>query len=199
MRDVGGDRRLEARELAAVLDGERAAHVGDAGAVGSGECFGGGDQMVEGRSEEEVEDELPWQIIALLDAGITRDLLRSAAWREHKIRVAASGEELPTLPARSLEALLGGQTYGAGAPAALVEECWLYTAVAGCALRPAVGTSFNPHSTQVLSPPMLYSTPSQASQTVSADGVQPTSTPRPGPQVEHGRQGDLGAAGAPRL
>ncbi|KAH8058952.1 hypothetical protein JL722_5495 [Aureococcus anophagefferens] len=120
--------------------GTRWTAVGDAGAVGSGECFGGGDQMVEGRSEEEVEDELPWQIIALLDAGITRDLLRSAAWREHKIRVAASGEELPTLPARSLEALLGGRTYGAGADAALVEECWLYTAVAGCALRPAVGS-----------------------------------------------------------
>ncbi|KAH8085561.1 hypothetical protein JL720_7548 [Aureococcus anophagefferens] len=120
--------------------GTRWTAVGDAGAVGSGECFGGGDQMVEGRSEEEVEDELPWQIIALLDAGITRDLLRSAAWREHKIRVAASGEELPTLPARSPEALLGGRTYGAGADAALVEECWLYTAVAGCALRPAVGS-----------------------------------------------------------
>ena len=120
--------------------GTRWTAVGDAGAVGSGECFGGGGEMVAGRSEEDVEDELPWQIIALLDAGITRDLLRSAAWREHKIRVAASGEELPTLPARSLEALLGGRTYGAGAPAALVEECWLYTAVAGCALRPAVGS-----------------------------------------------------------
>ena len=61
--------------------------------------------LVAGKSEEELEDELPWQLIALLDAAITRDLLRSHAWREHKVERARTGQDLPRLAAASLEAI----------------------------------------------------------------------------------------------
>ena len=54
------------------------------GAVGDGRVSDA-TSLVTGKSEEELEDELPWQLIALLDAAITRDLLRSHAWREHNV------------------------------------------------------------------------------------------------------------------
>ena len=57
------------------------------GAVGDGHVPDA-TSLVAGKSEEELEDELPWQLIALLDAAITRDLLRSHAWREHKVERA---------------------------------------------------------------------------------------------------------------
>ena len=74
--------------------------------------------LVAGKSEEELEDELPWQLIALLDAAITRDLLRSHAWREHKVERARTGQDLPRLAAASLEAIAAEEE----------EAGWLYRA-----------------------------------------------------------------------
>ncbi len=74
------------------------------GAVGDGH-IPDATSLVAGKSEEELEDELPWQLIALLDAAITRDLLRSHAWREHKVERARTGQDLPRLAAASLEAI----------------------------------------------------------------------------------------------
>jgi hypothetical protein len=88
------------------------------GAVGDGH-IPDATSLVAGRSEEELEDELPWQLIALLDAAITRDLLRSHAWREHKVERARNGEDLPKLAAASLEAIAAADEEEAG---------WLYRA-----------------------------------------------------------------------
>ena len=87
------------------------------GAVGDGH-IPDATSLVAGKSEEELEDELPWQLIALLDASITRDLLRSHAWREHKVERARTGQDLPRLAAASLEAIAAEEE----------EAGWLYRA-----------------------------------------------------------------------
>ena len=87
------------------------------GAVGDGRVSDA-TSLVTGKSEEELEDELPWQLIALLDAAITRDLLRSHAWREHKVERARTGQDLPRLAAASLEAIAAEEE----------EAGWLYRA-----------------------------------------------------------------------
>lgn len=88
------------------------------GSVGDGRV-GEDRSLVNGRSEEELEDELPWQVIALLDAAITRDLLRSNAWRAHKVQRAKQGADLPKLAAASLEAIAAQEEEEPG---------WLYRA-----------------------------------------------------------------------
>ena len=89
------------------------------GAVGDGH-IPDATSLVAGKSEEELEDELPWQLIALLDAAITRDLLRSHAWREQskKSSARAHGQDLPRLAAASLEAIAAEEE----------EAGWLYRA-----------------------------------------------------------------------
>ena len=87
------------------------------GAVGDGH-IPDATSLVAGKSEEELEDELPWQLIAFLDAAITRDLLRSHAWREHKVERARTGQDLPRLAAASLEAIAAEEE----------EAGWLYRA-----------------------------------------------------------------------
>ena len=108
------------------------------GAVGAG-VRAESDALVEGRSEEELEDELPWQVIALLDANITRDLMRSHAWREHKVRQAREGLDLPLLKPRSLEALASdaGDDDDDRGGVRRAENCWLYRAARDTTLRAA--------------------------------------------------------------
>lgn len=96
------------------------------GSVGDGRV-GEDRSLVPGKSDEELEDELPWQVIALLDASITRDLLRSNAWRAHKVQRAKQGADLPKLAAASLEAIAAqeeevGWLYRAGAEGAELFE-----------------------------------------------------------------------------
>lgn len=55
---------------------------------------------------EEEEDELPWQVIALLDVGIVRDLLFSKRHRDRRVAAALAGDDLPDLPPRSLPRIL---------------------------------------------------------------------------------------------
>jgi len=61
--------------------------------------------VTEAKDADSLDDELPWQVIALLDQAIVRDLLASQRYRDSKVSASMRGEDLPRLSARSAHAL----------------------------------------------------------------------------------------------
>lgn len=57
-------------------------------------------------SKEDDENELPWQVIALLDESILRDLRWSNAYREKRVALALAGEDVDQPPTSSIEGFL---------------------------------------------------------------------------------------------
>ena len=76
------------------------------------------DALTKAKSSDELEDELPWQVIALLDAGIVRDLLASKRYRDSKVAASLRGDDLPKLHVRSPHAVALEQA-----------PHWLYTVI----------------------------------------------------------------------
>eukprot|EP00633_Aureoumbra_lagunensis_P003857 CAMPEP_0197315700 /NCGR_PEP_ID=MMETSP0891-20130614/39480_1 /TAXON_ID=44058 ORGANISM="Aureoumbra lagunensis, Strain CCMP1510" /NCGR_SAMPLE_ID=MMETSP0891 /ASSEMBLY_ACC=CAM_ASM_000534 /LENGTH=933 /DNA_ID=CAMNT_0042804819 /DNA_START=92 /DNA_END=2890 /DNA_ORIENTATION=+ len=77
------------------------------------------------KSKEELEDELPWQVIALLDASITRDLLYTKKYRDEKVARSQRGDDLPQLNPSGPLALARQD-----ADKEEVEFYWLYVVIA---------------------------------------------------------------------
>ena len=63
--------------------------------------------MVEHREDD--EDELPWQVIALLDASILRDLRWSNAYREKRVALALAGEDVAPPLVDTIEGFLDAE------------------------------------------------------------------------------------------
>ena len=66
-------------------------------------------------AHDDDEDELPWQVIALLDASILRDLRASNAYREKRVAIALAGLDVDQPGRFSLEALCAGGAARGGA------------------------------------------------------------------------------------
>jgi predicted Zn-dependent protease len=91
-----------------------AAAAATAAAYSSFFGLGGGSQIVEASQDD--HNELPWQVIAILDTGILNQIMRGARYHKHRVSesVAGRGEAVKAPALTSLESLIsqpGGWVY----------------------------------------------------------------------------------------